>query len=360
MFLSKDRVYSCFVHGKCVTLCFDKSVKMKRNWYIMLFAIMLLSSCTNDRRALPLLDRAEALLPAQPDSAEVCLNRIPNPVRLSEANGARYALLRSMTDDRQGTGVGSDTLIRDSHEYYRKASHAGQTDDPALLRRYAQSCYYMSLFYSSCDSTKQCEDLLHQAIKSSEKCEDWHTCYLAYTMLGITTNWSNPEYAARQVRKALETYHKINDDVNNEVLILGHIAGCFLTAAEPDSALKYYNWGLKVAKKNHLIKSHNEMCMGLANTFLYKEEYEKALQYAKDGISTANDTVLIFSQLTLAQCYQACDSMEQAKEIYNSINCEGSNPMNKYFVFKGLSEIAIQQKDLESLVSYIDSTHESM
>ena len=104
--------------------------------------------------------------------------------RLNDAQKAWYGLLRTYVDNRQGKGVESDSLIRDSYEYYREASHAGQTFDKKLLRHYAQSCYYMALFYSSCDSTKQCEDLLNQAIKGSEKCEDWHTCYLAYTQLG--------------------------------------------------------------------------------------------------------------------------------------------------------------------------------
>ncbi|MBR1666736.1 MAG: hypothetical protein IJ693_00510 [Bacteroidaceae bacterium] len=336
---------------------------MKQVWSIFclaLLALFLLSACTDDRIAQPLLDRAEALLPAQPDSAEVCLNRIPNPVRLSEANGARYGLLRSMTDDRLGKGVGSDTLIRDSHEYYRKASHAGQTDDPALLRRYAQSCYYMSLFYSSCDSTKQCEDLLHQAIKSSEKCEDWHTCYLAYTMLSKSTCWSNPEYAIQQAQKALGTYYKINDDVNNEVLILDHIGSAYLTYTEPDSALKYFLKGNLLAKKNNLLESYNVTCMGIAETYLYMEEYEKALQYAKLGFVATNDSSTILSPLTLARCYQACDSLEEAKKLYTSIEYDDSHSMTKYLVFKGLSEIAIQQKDMESLTSFTDSVHESL
>ena len=207
---------------------------MKVRYFLLVaVALVLLTGCHRDASAL--LERAEAYLPSQPDSAEVCLDSIGQPQRLNDAQKAWYGLLRTYVDNRQGKGVESDSLIRDSYEYYREASHAGQTSDMTLLRRYAQSCYYMALFYESCDSTKQREDMLYQAIKGSEECEDWHTCYLAYTQLGNSTLWGNPDYAIQQSKKALDIYHKINDDVNNEVLILGHIAGC---SESLDSALK--------------------------------------------------------------------------------------------------------------------------
>ena len=263
-------------------------------------------------------------------------------------------------DNRQGKEVKSDLLIRDSYEYYREVSHDGETNDGVLMRHYAQSCYYMALYYSSCDSTKQCEDMLHQSIKCSEKCEDWHTCYLAYTRLSRISVWSNPEYSIQQSLKALETYHKINDDVNNEVLILGHLAAKYLPVAQPDSALKYYMKGYKLAEKNHLVKSQNQMCMGIADTYCYMEENDKALNYAKRGITTADSTVLVSSLLTLAHCYYECDSLDQAKGILNTIPCDSDDFLSQYLVLRELSEIAIQQKDLDLLYVYSDSAYECL
>lgn len=329
---------------------------MKVRYFLLVaVALVLLTGCHRDASAL--LERAEAYLPSQPDSAEVCLDSIGQPQRLNDAQKAWYGLLRTYVDNRQGKGVESDSLIRDSYEYYREASHAGQTFDKKLLRHYAQSCYYMALFYSSCDSTKQCEDLLNQAIKGSEKCEDWHTCYLAYTQLGNSTVWSNPEYAVQQSLKALDIYHKINDDVNNEVLILAHIAANYLTLIELDSALKYYMKGYTLAEKNHLTKSKNEMCMGIAHVYIEKEEYEKALRYAKEGADMNDSTAFFLKQMTLAQSYQACDSLEKAKEIIESI-CRDADPMNKYFIYRDLSKVAIQQQGLDSLSAYMDSAYD--
>lgn len=329
---------------------------MKVRYFLLVaVALVLLTGCHRDASAL--LERAEAYLPSQPDSAEVCLGSIGQPQRLNDAQKAWYGLLRTYVDNRQGKGVESDSLIRDSYEYYREASHAGQTFDKKLLRHYAQSCYYMALFYESCDSTKQCGDMLHQAIKYSEKCEDWHTCYLAYTQLGNSTVWSNPEYAVQQSLKALDIYHKINDDVNNEVLILGKIAAKHLYSAQPDSALRYFYMGERLARKNHLAKSQNAMYMGLADTYLYMGEQEKALNYAKKGIETADGEVLVSSLLSLAECYRACDSLGKAEEILENI-CSDADPTNKYFVYRDLSKVAIQQQGLDSLSAYMDSAYE--
>ena len=324
---------------------------------LLLWLVVTLVGCDHEARVL--LERAEAFLPAEPDSAEMCLNGIEEPARLGNESRALYGLLRTYVDNRKGKEIKSDSLIRDSYEYYREASHDGETFDKTLMHRYAQSCYYMALFYSSCDSTKQCEDMLHQAITYSEKCEDWHTCYLAYTQLGKSTLWSNQKYAIQQSLKALDIYHKINDDVNNEVLILGHIASNYLSITEADSAMKYYRKGYDLAEKKHLIESQNEMCIGIAVTCLYMQEYEKALNYAKRGSTLTDSTSLIVSRLTLAQCYQACDSLEKSRVILESI-CNNANLTHKYFIYRDLSRIAIQNKDFNSLYAYVDSAYKCL
>ena len=325
-----------------------------RFFLLVIVALVMLTGCERDATAL--LERAEAYLPSQPDSAEVYLDSVKQIERLNDVSRAWYGILRTYTDNRRGKEIKSDSLIRDSYEYYREASHAGQTSDMTLLRRYAQSCYYMALYYSSCDSTKQCENMLHQAIKGSEECEDWHTCYLAYTQLGNSTLWGNPDYAIQQSKKALDIYHKINDDVNNEVLILGHIAGC---SESLDSALKYYMKGYELAEKNKLLKSQNAMSMGLAKVYSYKGEADKALSFAKRGIVTANGEVLATSLLTLAQCYYACDSLSQARDVLNSIPCD-SDYITQYLVLRDLSDIAFRQHNYDSIYTYVDSAYECL
>ena len=328
---------------------------MHKLLFLPLAAFLLAVLGCSSREDHALLERAESLLPIRHDSAEVYLDSIPHPDRLAEDSRALYGLLRTIVQNRQGKGVKSDSLIRGSYEYYRDASRAGQTSDEALLRRYAQSCYYMALFYKACDSIKQCEDLFNQAAKYSERCEDWHTCYLAYTQLG-TISRGAPECATRLTQKALEFYHKINDDVENEVLILAHLAATYLPLGKPDSALIYYKKGYELAEKNNLTEIQNQTCMGLSDTYYYMDEGEKALFYAKIGIRTANEEVLPSSLLSFAICYNVCDSLEQAKKVLKSIPCD-SWDIIKYLTFRELSEIAFKQHDFDSLFIYMDSAY---
>ena len=331
---------------------------MHKLLFLPLAAFLLAVLGCSSREGHALLERAESLLPIRHDSAEVYLDSIPHPDRLAEDSRALYGLLRTIVQNRQGKGVKSDSLIRGSYEYYRDASRAGQTSDEALLRRYAQSCYYMALFYYNRDSVKQCEDLFNQAAKYSERCEDWHTCYLAHTLLGVI-NWGTPQYSTEQSLKALEFYRKINDDVSNEVLIFGKIAASYLPLEKPDSALVCYMEAYKLAEEHHLQEYQNQMCMGLASTYRYVGEYEKALNYAKRGIKTANEEVLVSSLLTLAHCYFYCDSLEKSKEVLCTIPCD-SDYIAQYVILRDLSEIAIKQNNLDSLFIYVDSAYECL
>ena len=100
--------------------------------------------------------------------------------------------------------------------------------------------------------------------------------------------------------------------------------------------------------------------MGLASTYYYMKEKEKALDYAKRGVTTADSTVLVSSLLILAHCYYECDSLNQAKEVLNTIPCDSDDFLNVYLVLRALSNIAIQQRDYNSLSIYSDSAYECL
>ena len=108
-----------------------------RFFLLVIVALVLLTGCERDATAL--LERAEACLPARLDSAEVYLDSVKQIERLNDASRALYGLLRAYTDNRRGKEIKSDSLIRDSYEYYREASHAGQTSDMTRAVRSART-----------------------------------------------------------------------------------------------------------------------------------------------------------------------------------------------------------------------------
>lgn len=324
----------------------------------VVWLLVALTGCNHEADAL--LERAEGFLPAQQDSAELCLNSIEQPQQLNDAQRALYGLLRTIVDNRRGNAIESDSLIKESYDYFLDASDEGQTSDPKLLRRYAQICYYMACYYSFCDSTQLCEQLLKQSVQCSERCEDWHTCYVAYTELAMVSRMNDPEYATQQALKALQIYQKVKDDKENEVLILGEIAACYLSAEDAENALQYYHQGYELAEKTKFHDSKNELCTGIATSYLYLGDYWRALQYAKLAMETADSVALVPTKQVLAQCYFACDSLDQAKEVLVTIPCDSDDYVSKYLKFRDLSEIAIQKKDFDSLYAYVDSAYECL
>ncbi len=81
-----------------------------RFFLLVIVALVMLTGCERDATAL--LERAEAYLPSQPDSAEVYLDSVKQIERLNDAQKAWYGLLRTYVDNRQDKGVDSDSLIR--------------------------------------------------------------------------------------------------------------------------------------------------------------------------------------------------------------------------------------------------------
>ena len=321
--------------------------------------LLLMFSC-NERKHLHTLVTAEQYLPERPDSADSLLKTIVDYERLNDSDKALYGLLRTYTDNRQGRGVKSDSLIRQSYLYYKGKSDEGECSDSALISRYASSCYYMGLYYSSCDSVKQCEDLMRESIKLSGKCHDWHTCYLAYIILSNCMRESDSEYAKRLAFKALDTYNKINDDLSNKILIYGKIAECYGWCSDLDSSLYFFNKGYNLAKKHGITQSQNTMCMGIAGVYWMAGEYDNSLKYAKQGIETADEEILTNSEITLALCYLANDSINKAKEVFMNIRCDSDDYINKSVIHKHLIDIAILQNDYNSISNHIDSVYNNL
>ena len=319
---------------------------------ILVFLLLLSCNCGNENE---LLNRAEAFLPAEPDSADSVLRLVSSSQDLSKADRALFGLLRTYTDNRMGNRITSDSLIASSHAYYYRQSSGGETSDSTLLRRYGQCCYYMGLYYSSCDSTRLCEEQFRNAIKASERCADWHTCYLACTQLGLSAQMSNPKYSTDLMQKALSVYNRIKDDPNNEALILSKLAGSYLVQSKFYKSLHYYQKALRIAEEHKLMVTANQVCMSIADVYRFLGERGNALEYAKRGISTAEGGVLVTSVLTLAKCYLENDSLIQAHKLLNNLAVEQGDFLNRYFKNRYLSETLLRLNKRESAQMYADS-----
>ena len=311
---------------------------------------LLLASCTGDKEVRAVLDRAEAYLPECPDSASMLLDSISSrPLRESgERVRSLYGLLRTMTDAMQGKGVTTDSLIRPAYEYYREL---GESDENT--RRLGRSAFYLAQFEASRDSTKRAEDLFREAIRCSEKVEDWRTCYMAYNHFAKSITWSNTELAIELRKQAINIYNRCKDKPENLISILNFLSNDYIAAGFADSAFRCAEDAYQIALNGQLENKISSSLRTLSNLYFATGNYQKALELAKQGMHDLTDQTRDASLFSLADCYLACDSIEPAKTVLSSIH--SSNPKMQYAVCRKLSHIALIEHDTQLAMTYSDS-----
>ena len=326
---------------------------------------LLLASCTGDKEVRAVLDRAEAYLPECPDSADAELQTLDPLLSPLKGDGKEavfgkspfkgdleglslYGLLRTMTDAMEGKGVTTDSLIRPSYIYYKERSGTDEN-----LRRLGRSAFYLARFEASRDSTKRAEDLYREAIRCSEQVEDWRTCYMAYDHFASTITWSNTELAIQLRKQAIDIYNRCKDKPANYISLLNSLSNDYLSAGYADSAFDCANDAYQIACDEQLEQKKYASLRVLSNLYFETGNYPTALELAKQGMHGLNDKTRDASLFSLADCYLACDSFEQAKNTLLSIH--SSNPKMQYAVYRKLSQIAIQLHDAPSAIAYSDS-----
>ena len=322
---------------------------MKRlAFFNFLVFTFFIASCTGDKEVMAVLDKAEGYLPDYPDSACAVLDSVPTSL-LSREGLALYGLLHTMSEDMVGKGVTTDSLIRSTYIYYYKKRSGTDLN----LKRLGRSAFYLARFEASRDSTKRAEDLFREAIKYSEKVEDWHTCYIAYSWLAREKSWSDLEEAIHLYEKAIDTYHKVEDKPDNFISMLLSLSNNYLALQHYNQSLDYANKAYDIAQAENLDIQKFSALRRLAVIYYETGEYTKALELAKLGMHELTDRTRDAALFSLADCYLACDSLEQAKSTLLQI--KSPNIKLRYSINNTLCKIAILQHNASQSIEYFDS-----
>ena len=325
----------------------------------LIIAIFLMAGCRRESQ-MNLLAEAEAFLPAEPDSADVRLRMVDVQQLDGDEEEAFYALLRTMTDAMQGATSPNDTLVNRAYNFYRQKSKDGTSSDQALVKHFAQSAMYMGDWYAGHDSDKASEDCYRKAIKYSEKAEDRHTCYIAYSCLADQIHWSNSKEALNLIEEAINIYMKCLDSPRNLVSL--YMYGSNYTsqvAYEGDSdiqqALSYANKAHNLAKDSCLIEYLDPTALLFAEIYWTMGEYQTALGYIRHiHLDDLDSEASLTTNLKIAQYYLSCDSVLKAKELYKSPKVISDKTLT-YLYARGMAEVAVHQHNQDSILFYLDS-----
>lgn len=186
---------------------------MNRNTFIIIVCCGLLSiaGCGNSSRHRIIshqLDSAEALIHRRPDSAIRIIYSADTSLLSMQKDRARYALLRTMAEDKNYIDKSDDSLIRIAQEYYEKHG----TDQDKML-----SWYYLGIIQKNGGNYTD-------AILSFEKAENFAQKIKNYRYLGLidrnraeafsATNDHTGAYMYHQ--KALDAFLANNDTIYSE------------------------------------------------------------------------------------------------------------------------------------------------
>ena len=338
---------------------------MRKHLYIIIATclVILLLQCCQKVPNKEYLAEAELLLNTEPDSADAKLNLI-NIKRLKGEDWAKYALLRTMVDVKQGKGIPNDRLIRTAYNYYADKSKHGESSYLNDVRYFVQASIYMGDWYASQDSIKQCEAAYRTAIKYAEKCGDCHSEYCTLSRLSRRKAFANnAEEALILIEDALRAYDKCKDSDENYLSLLNDAANrAFVLANSTDKnyrrAFKYVDEEFKFAQTHNMPEGINQCHVCYACFYYWTKDYPAALEHAKLIVVTDEDSeVSNTRRQIIAGCYMECDSVAQAIATYRK-TLRSMNLDSRYIAYRNLGDLMLQVNEKDTAASYYNAAFE--
>ena len=217
------------------------------------------------------------------------------------------------------------------------------------------------------DSIRQGETLLRKTIRLSEVSGDWHTNYISYQRLALSLSQSNPEEALRLMKKALAVYEQHPDDERNRVILLDYAGTyaaqvAFNQEGAFDEALVFVHRAYDIAKERQMNDLMCQTLTSLANIAWAKEDYRRAVDYARQaesllppsGEDSGDSTDLRPGTLqVLARSYLDLNMLDSAETVYRKIQ-PGDDVHLAYIVQSNLAKIALRRMGATKVEDDID------
>ncbi|MBO6188611.1 MAG: tetratricopeptide repeat protein [Prevotella sp.] len=197
------------------------------------------------------------------------------------------------------------------------------------------------------DSTRLGETLLRKTIQLAEASEDWHTDYIACQRLAEALSQSNPGEALRLMKQALSIYEQHPDDEHNYVILLDY-AGTFaaqvayINDGSFDEALDFIHRAYDIAKKSQMNDMICQTLTSLANIAWAKNDYDQALDYARQAELVATDELRAGTLQVLARSYLSLNMLDSAEAVYRKIH-PGDDVHLSYIIQSNLAKIALRR-----------------
>ena len=289
------------------------------------------------------LRRAEALMESDAKAASAALDSI-RPTALRGEARARYALLRTQADYKNYVPLTTDSLILIATRHYgtrRKTL-------PAALSQYYLGCTYKDMGRDL--------DAIDALLRATILFPDSTHKYYAYSLseLGLLYLSHHMPDKAIPVFKKYGAYGELMSDLSIIGIADYHLGRAYLRIREVDKAKEAF---YQVMANEATSKSVKDECLfNLAKQAFYTEnDREQAEQYIDKYLKTHLGHQQIGQAYVLkADIERAASRIDSAYYYYQLALASNEDYATKCVAYKGLSEIAHNFHQQDSIASYIE------
>ncbi len=282
---------------------------------------------------------------SNPDHALTLLKNI-DVHRLSEAEVARYALAYTIAQDKSGTDIDQDSLLRTAYNYYQR-----RPTEPL----YAKCMYYMGKYLQLNDSTERALHCYSLSVKSAKQQADYYTHALALQQSSVILREYAPEKAIRYAQNAVTIYNKVKHAPEaGKVYALLNLAEClFYGNRTLATCLVQVNRAIEIATACKDSSAIADAYQDQSVFYSMSADKDAALQAALHSYRyrAAADAT---ATLALGRAYYEADSTEKAKALIGTLS-QNEKQRHAKTAFTLLHLIAMKEHDYDGAEAYVDS-----
>ena len=320
-----------------------KSIYLNLILFVFLAILLLLPSCSERHKCLPLLLKIDTIMLSNSDSAYKMLLSIKESELESREEKAFFALLLTQAKDKNNIYIENDSVISYAINYYNNTTNKEMKN---------KSYFYLGRVLQENKNISEAISAYLKAI--DEKSENYKIQALIYD--NLATCYENQNF----IHKAFEAFensyliHKKHCDTIGMFYSLRGIANQYSSQGDASKAKEYYNQALKFTENinDPALKSaiycdlsrfyHNQVNYKLADKYI-----DLAMQYdtTKDNLAASLfwKGKILFDWGHYDSCYYYFDKASASKDIYIKTAC-----------YQSLYELKKKQHLYNEAISYND------
>ena len=221
---------------------------MKEKIIYLLLSLMLLASCTGNRKYDDLMHRADSIMNADDDSAKVAIRMLDGvKSQLSEftkKQRMRYELLRHKAMNKACITFTSDSVMKEVVDYY---DHHGSANE-RMLANYVLGCVYRDM-HEAPMALEYYNKATEQADTTAADC-DYGTLYRVYSQMGFLFSKQYLPYQELNAFDKAEKYAYLAKDTFNAIVNYQNQGEVYAFLGKKDSVIAINLQAAKLFKKH--------------------------------------------------------------------------------------------------------------